>query len=140
MLKFLWVHNHHTILYCLVLPYTYLCCHPPPPPGRVLGRVWDIESLLALVRSSKEEGESTRIYGYLYEFLRKNLLKPKLPPLVGDGLTPPPFEKPCIAQVRAHTCTYDICVVCYNHIHYYSSVSCDLHTGTTVPCGTMHKD
>ena len=111
----------------------------PLPPGRVLGRVWDIESLLSLVRSSKEEGESTRIYGYLYEFLRKNLLKPKLPPLVGDGLTPPPFEKPCIAQVRAHTCTYDICVVCciHIHIHYYSSVSCDLHTRTTVPCSTM---
>ena len=65
-------------------------------------RVCDMEGLLSLVRSSKEEQESKAIYGYLFEFFRKNLLKPKLPPLVGDGLTPPPFEKPSIAQVRGH--------------------------------------
>lgn len=72
---------------------------PFPPFGRVLVRVCDMEGLLSLVRSSKEETEAKTIYGYLFEFLRKNLLKPKLPPLVGDGLTTPPFEKPSIAQV-----------------------------------------
>ena len=59
----------------------------------------DIEYLYAMV---KRDSDSKAIYGYLIEFLRKNMMKPSLPPLKGDGLTPPPFEKPSIAQVLAN--------------------------------------
>jgi histone acetyltransferase len=64
---------------------------------RVLGVVLDIEVLLNLTKNCKDDADA-KMYTYLIQFLQKNLLRSKLPPLVGDGLTPPPFERPSIKE------------------------------------------
>ena len=94
--------------------------HLSPPPGcwvwsscasvpspRVLGVVVDIEILLGLTKTCRDDTEA-KLYAYLMQFLQKNLLRAKLPPLVGDGLTPPPFEKPSIKEVRVEFMCNDV--------------------------------
>ena len=69
--------------------------------------VVDIEILLGLTKTCRDDTEA-KLYAYLMQFLQKNLLRAKLPPLVGDGLTPPPFEKPSIKEVRVEFMCNDV--------------------------------
>ena len=75
---------------------------------RVLGVVLDIEVLLNLTKNCKDDTDA-KMYTYLIQFLQKNLLRSKLPPLAGDGLTPPPFEKPSIKEVSSGGCGHSGC-------------------------------
>ena len=85
--------------------WVWSSCASVPSP-RVLGVVVDIEILLGLTKTCRDDTEA-KLYAYLMQFLQKNLLRAKLPPLVGDGLTPPPFEKPSIKEVRVEFVCYD---------------------------------
>ena len=108
---------------CVSVPspgcWVWSSCVSVPSPGcwvwsscvsvsslRVLGVVVDIEILLGLTKSCRDDTEA-KLYAYLMQFLQKNLLRAKLPPLVGDGLTPPPFEKPSIKEVRVKFVSHD---------------------------------
>ena len=62
------------------------------------------------MRNDKEDIDMRRNYSFLFQFLKKNLLQPRIPSLAGEKLGSPPFEKPTIVKV-------DYCLMNYS---YYS--------------------
>ena len=65
----------------------------------VICAVNDMENILVRMRSEEEDAELKRNFSFLFYFLKKNLLQPKIPPLSGEKFGVPPFEKPTIAKV-----------------------------------------
>ena len=61
--------------------------------------VYDMDNILLQMRNEKEDNDLRKTYGFLFNFLRKNMLLPKLPSIAGDKLGTPPFEKVSIAKV-----------------------------------------
>jgi hypothetical protein len=51
------------------------------------------------MKNEREDQDLRKTYGYLFQFLKRNMLQPKLPSLAGDKLGSPPFEKVSIAKV-----------------------------------------
>ena len=72
---------------------------------KVLLIVYDMDNILLQMRNEKEDNDLRKTYGFLFNFLRKNMLQPKLPSIAGDKLGTPPFEKVSIAKV----CSKGIC-------------------------------
>jgi len=52
------------------------------------------------MKNEREDQDLRKTYGFLFHFLKKNMLQAKLPSLTGEKLGTPPFEKPSIAKVR----------------------------------------
>ena len=67
---------------------------------RVLLIVYDMDNILLQMRNEREDPDLRKTYGFLFNFLRKNMLQSKLPSLAGDKLGTPPFEKVSIAKVK----------------------------------------
>ena len=68
---------------------------------RILLVVYDMDNILLQMKNEREDQDLRKTYGYLFQFLKKNMLQSKLPSLAGDKLGTPPFEKVSIAKVRA---------------------------------------
>lgn len=66
---------------------------------RVLLIVYDMDNIFLQMKNEREDQDLRKTYGFLFNFLRKNMLQPKLPSLAGDKLGTPPFEKVSIAKV-----------------------------------------
>ena len=70
---------------------------------RILLVVYDMDNILLQMRNEREDQDLRRTYGYLFQFLKKNMLQPRLPSLAGDKLGTPPFEKVSIAKVHVQS-------------------------------------
>ena len=79
---------------------------------RVLLIVYDMDNILLQMKNEREDQDLKKTYGFLFNFLRKNMLQAKLPSLAGDKLGTPPFEKVSIAKVST-----------YIHDHITKSIS-----------------
>lgn len=66
---------------------------------RILLIVYDMDNIHVQMKNEREDQDLRKTYGFLFNFLRKNMLQPKLPSLAGDKLGTPPFEKVSIAKV-----------------------------------------
>lgn len=66
---------------------------------RILLIVYDMDNIHLQMKNEREDQDLRKTYGFLFNFLRKNMLQPKLPSLAGDKLGTPPFEKVSIAKV-----------------------------------------
>ena len=62
------------------------------------------------MRNDKEDIDLRRNYSLLFQFLKKNLLQPRMPSLAGEKLGSPPFEKPTIVKV-------DYCLMNYSYLY-----------------------
>ena len=58
-----------------------------------------MDNIMLQMRTEKEDQDLRKTYGFLFQFLKKNMLQPKLPSLAKEKLGVPPFEKPSIAKV-----------------------------------------
>lgn len=67
---------------------------------QVLLVVYDMDNIYLQMKNEREDQDLRKTYSFLFNFLRKNMLQPKLPSLAGDKLGTPPFEKVSIAKVR----------------------------------------
>lgn len=67
---------------------------------RILFLVYDMDNILLQMRNEKEDQDLRKTYNFLFQFLKKNMLQPKLPSLAREKLGVPPFEKPSIAKVH----------------------------------------
>ena len=77
---------------------------PDEQLDRVLFLVYDMDNIMLQMRTEKEDQDLRKTYGFLFQFLKKNMLQPKLPSLAREKLGVPPFEKPSIAKVHVCTC------------------------------------
>ena len=59
-----------------------------------------MENILVRLKNEEEDPELKRSYSFLFYFLKKNLLQPKIP---SEKFGTPPFERPTIAKVTDHT-------------------------------------
>ena len=66
---------------------------------RILLLVYDMDNILLQMKNEKEDQDLKRTYGILFQYLKKNMLLPRLPSLSGEKLGTPPFERPSIAEV-----------------------------------------
>lgn len=66
---------------------------------RILLLVYDMDNILLQMKNEKEDQDLKRTYGILFQYLKKNMLLPRLPSLSGEKLGTPPFERPSIAKV-----------------------------------------
>ena len=69
---------------------------------RILFVVYDMDNILLQMKNERDDQDLKKTYGFLFNFLKKNMILPKLPSLSGDKLGTPPFEKPSIAKVLSH--------------------------------------
>ena len=67
---------------------------------QILLIVYDMDNIYLQIKNEREDQDLRKTYGFLFNFLRKNMLQPKLPSLAGDKLGTPPFEKVTIAKVQ----------------------------------------
>lgn len=67
---------------------------------RILLIVYDMDNIFLQMKNEREDQDLRKTYGFLFNFLRKNMLQPKLPSLAGDRLGTPPFERVSIAKVH----------------------------------------
>ena len=67
---------------------------------RILLVVYDMDNILLQMKNEREDQDLRKTYGYLFQFLKKNMLQYKLPSLAGDKLGTPPFERVSIAKVH----------------------------------------
>lgn len=58
-----------------------------------------MDNILLQMKNEREDQDLRKTYGFLFHFLKKNMLQAKLPSLAGEKLGTPPFEKPSIAKV-----------------------------------------
>ena len=72
---------------------------PEEHVDRILFLVYDMDNILLQMRNEKEDQDLRKTYNFLFQFLKKNMLQPKLPSLAREKLGVPPFEKPSIAKV-----------------------------------------
>ena len=72
---------------------------PDDQLDKVLFLVYDMDNIMLQMRTEKEDQDLRKTYGFLFQFLKKNMLQPKLPSLAKEKLGVPPFEKPSIAKV-----------------------------------------
>lgn len=72
------------------------------------------------MKNEKEDVDSKKTYGFLFQFLKRNLLQPRLPSLAGEKLGTPPFEKPSIAKVPLWYPPLDSCI----HHTWISTLHC----------------
>ena len=72
---------------------------PDEQIDRVLMTTYDMDNILAQMRNDREDQELRKTYNFLWHFLKKNLLLPRMPSLSGDKFGSPPFEKPTVAKV-----------------------------------------
>ena len=61
--------------------------------------VFDMDNISLQARSEREDIDLRKNYNLLFHFLKKNMLQPRIPPLVHDKIGIPPFEKPTITKV-----------------------------------------
>lgn len=73
---------------------------PDDQIDRILLVVYDMDNILLQMKNEREDQDLRKTYGYLFQFLKRNMLQPKLPSLAGDKLGTPPFEKVSIAKVN----------------------------------------
>ena len=73
---------------------------PDDQIDRILLVVYDMDNILLQMKNEREDQDLRKTYGYLFQFLKKNMLQSKLPSLAGDKLGTPPFEKVSIAKVN----------------------------------------
>ena len=73
---------------------------PEDQIDRILFIVYDMDNILLQMKNEREDQDLRKTYGFLFHFLKKNMLQAKLPSLAGEKLGTPPFEKPSIAKVR----------------------------------------
>lgn len=66
---------------------------------RILLIVYDMDNIYLQMKNEREDQDLRKTYGFLFNFLKKNMLLPKLPSLAGDKLGTPPFGKVSIAKV-----------------------------------------
>ena len=66
---------------------------------RILFIVYDMDNIKLQMKNEREDQDLRQTYSFLFQFLKKNMLQPKLPSLAGEKLGTPPFEKPSIAKV-----------------------------------------
>ena len=66
---------------------------------RILLIVYDMDNIFLQMKNEREDQDLRKTYGFLFNFLRKNMLQPKLPSLAGEKLGTPPFERVSIAKV-----------------------------------------
>ena len=85
---------------------------PDEQLDRVLLLVYDMDNIMLQMRTEKEDQDLRKTYGFLFQFLKKNMLQPKLPSLAREKLGVPPFEKPSIAKVQ-YKSTYIYVAVLY---------------------------
>lgn len=71
---------------------------------RILLIVYDMDNILLQMKNEREDVDLRNTYAFLFSFLRKHMLQPKLPSLAGDKLGIPPFEGVSIAKVLADDC------------------------------------
>ena len=90
---------------------------------KILLLVYDMDNILLQLKNEKDQ-DRRKTYSYLFQFLKRNMLLPKLPSLAGEKLGTIPFEKPSIAKVR--TCMYMYMYI-YMYVHYMYSVCDALH-------------
>ena len=83
----------------LLLNYQEIKNLPDDQLDRVLFLVYDMDNIMLQMRTEKEDQDLRKTYGFLFQFLKKNMLQPKLPSLAKEKLGVPPFEKPSIAKV-----------------------------------------
>ena len=67
---------------------------------RILLIVYDMDNIFLQMKNEREDQDLRKTYAFLFNFLKKNVLHPKLPSLAGDKLGTPPFGKVSIAKVR----------------------------------------
>jgi histone acetyltransferase len=65
-----------------------------------------MDNILMQMRNDKEDIDLRKNYSFLFHFLKKNLLQPRIPSLAGDKLGTPPFEKPTIAKAITNFVPY----------------------------------
>lgn len=85
---------------------------PEDQIDRILFIVYDMDNILLQMKNEREDQDLRKTYGFLFHFLKKNMLQAKLPSLAGEKLGTPPFEKPSIAKVRG------VFVVMVSHSYY----------------------
>ena len=66
---------------------------------RILLIVYDMDNIFLQMKNEREDQDLRKTYGFLFHFLKKNMLQPKLPSLAGEKLGTPPFERVSIAKV-----------------------------------------
>eukprot|EP00731_Ephydatia_muelleri_P008458 Em0004g796a len=73
---------------------------------RILLLVYDMDNILLQMKNEKEDQDLKRTYGILFQYLKKNMLLPRLPSLSGEKLGTPPFERPSIAKAITNFVMY----------------------------------
>ena len=93
---------------------------PDDQLDRVLFLVYDMDNIMLQMRTEKEDQDLRKTYGFLFQFLKKNMLQPKLPSLAKEKLGVPPFERPSIAKVcLLLTCTCTCTCYCIYSMYIY---------------------
>ncbi len=67
---------------------------------RILLIVYDMDNIFLQMKNEREDQDLRKTYGFLFHFLKKNMLQLKLPSLAGEKLGTPPFERVSIAKVN----------------------------------------
>lgn len=67
---------------------------------RILLIVYDMDNIFLQMKNEREDQDLRKTYGFLFQFLKRNMLQSKLPSLAGEKLGAPPFERVSIAKVR----------------------------------------
>ncbi len=87
---------------------------------RILLIVYDMDNILLQMKNEREDHDLRKTYGFLFHYLKKNMLQPKLPSLVGEKLGIPPFEKVSIAKVGYYLSTFTsngVNYACFQYKH-----------------------
>jgi histone acetyltransferase len=79
---------------------------PDDQLDRVLFLVYDMDNIMLQMRTEKEDQDLRKTYGFLFQFLKKNMLQPKIPSLPKEKFGVPPFERPSIAKAVTNFVTY----------------------------------
>ena len=112
---------------------------PDEPLDRVLFLVYDMDNIMLQMRTEKEDQDLRKTYGFLFQFLKKNMLQPKLPSLAKEKLGVPPFEKPSIAKVYTHIHTYTMYMYdVHTHTHAHTHTHTHTHTHMHTQCTTLY--